>query len=119
MEIQTVGIGVEIDTAFDAYVKRRIRFALGRFSNRVERVMMTLIVGSESGGGEYKTCRIRVRLSQLPSVVVERVDTDVHALVDHCVGGVDRAVARRLGRTSWAVGIGRTPEPSRRESRAP
>ena len=36
MEIRTIGSGIDVDSALDAYVKRSIYFALGRFSSRVE-----------------------------------------------------------------------------------
>jgi len=56
MEIRTIGSGIDVDSALDAYVKRRIHFALGRFSSRVERVSVVLSHENGPDGGMGKTC---------------------------------------------------------------
>ena len=55
MEIRTIGSRIDVDSALDAYVKRRIHFALGRFSNRVERVSVVLSHENGPNGGMSKT----------------------------------------------------------------
>ena len=96
MEIRTIGSGIDVDSALDAYVKSRILFALGRFSSRVERV--SVVVSQENGpnGGMVKTCCFRVRLLGLPALVIEQADFDVRSAIDRAVNRIGCALAIRL-----------------------
>ena len=96
MEIRTTGSGIDVDSALDAYVRRSIRFALGRFSSRVERVSVVLSHENGPDGGMVKTCCFRVRLLGLPTVAIEQADFDVRAAVDRAADRIGRAVAIRL-----------------------
>ena len=96
MEIRTIGRGIDVDSALDAYVKRRVYFALGRFSSRVERVSAVLSNEEAPNGGMRKTCHFRVQLLGLPSVAIKEVDFDVCSAIDRTAGRIGRAVAVRL-----------------------
>ena len=96
MEIRTIGSGIDAESALGAYVKRRIHFALGRFSSRVERVSVVLSNENGPNGGMGKTCRLRIRLPGFSTVVVEQIDFDVRAAVDRAAERIGRAVAIRL-----------------------
>ena len=98
MEIHIIGNGVAVDGAVEAYVRRRIGFALGRFAIRVGRVYVTLINENGPKGRRNMTCRIRARLSGLPTVVVEHVDTDLRTAIDCSASRTGRTVARKLDR---------------------
>lgn len=96
MEIRTIGSGIDVDSALDAYVKRRIHFALGRFSSRVERVSVVLSNENGLNGGMVKTCCFRVRLLGLPTVAIKQADFDVRAAIDRAADHVGRTVAIRF-----------------------
>ena len=96
MEIRTIGSGIDVESALDAYVKRRIHFALGRFSSRVERVSVVLSHENGPNGGMGKTCCFRVRLLGLPTVVVKQADFDLRAAIDRAADRIGRTVAIRL-----------------------
>ena len=96
MEIRSIGSGIDVDSALDAYVKRRIHFALGRFSSRVERVSVVLSHENGPNGGMVKTCCFRVRLLGLPTVAMKQADFDVRAAIDRAADRIGRTVAIRL-----------------------
>ena len=96
MEIRSIGSGIDVDSALDAYVKRRIHFALGRFSSRVERVSVVLSNEDGPNGGMGKTCCFRVRLLGLPTVAMKQADFDVRAAIDRAADRIGRTVAIRL-----------------------
>ena len=98
MEISIIGNGIDVDSALDAYVKRRIHFVLGRFSSRVERV--SVVPSRENGpkGGMGRTGCFRARLLGLPTVAIEQADFDVRGPVSrplaHGVAGAGRVGGR-------------------------
>jgi len=96
MEIRTTGNGIDVDSALDAYVKRRIHFALGLLSSRVQRVSMDLSQENGPNGDTIKTCCLRVRLLGLPAVVVKQTDFDVRSAIDRAVNRIGCALAIRL-----------------------
>jgi len=96
MEISIIRSGIDVDSALDAHVKRRIHFVLGRFSSRVKRVSVVLSHENEPNGGMDKTCCFRVRLLGLPTVVIKQADFDVRAAIDRATDRIGRAVAIRL-----------------------
>lgn len=113
MKTHITGNGVKVDRALEAYVRRRIGFALGRFSTRMRRVYVTLIDESGPKGGRNKTCRVRAQLHGLPTVVVEHMDADLHASINQSFGRVGRTVARRLDRALTSKRDRRAGEPTR------
>ncbi len=108
METHIVGREFTLTGAMRAHVHRRLGFALGRFSDRIQRVRVVL--GDENGpkGGLDKTCRVRVDLRGLGEVIVEQADSDVYAAIDRAADRVGRTVARQIdrahtaGRGAWA-----------------
>ncbi len=100
MNIQIRERNVDVTNVLRAHVERRLAFALSRFGDRVDRVLVRF---SESGhgGGADKRCQINVGLR--PQVVrVEDIDLDLFAAVDHAANRVSRSVARALERERWS-----------------
>ncbi|MFQ5668233.1 MAG: HPF/RaiA family ribosome-associated protein [Candidatus Binatia bacterium] len=100
MDIRTTGKGLDVGRVLDAHVRRRINFALGRFSRRVKRVHVRLADENGPDGGMDKTCRIAVRLLRLPAVIVEQTSTDLLTSVEVAA---DRAGGTVAGRISLAL----------------
>jgi ribosome-associated translation inhibitor RaiA len=96
MEVRTTGSGIHVDSALDAYVKRRPHLALGRFSSRVERVNVALSHENGPNGGVVETCCFRVRLLGLPAVVIKQADFDLRSAIDRAVNRIGCALAIRL-----------------------
>ena len=84
-----------------ARVERSFRFALGRFSDRIERVRV--VFSDETGQSarhDHNCCRIQVAVhGRLPAVCIEQADFNFEAVVDWAAERVGRAVARRLDST--------------------
>jgi len=104
MEVLITENGVEIDSTLKADIRRRIHFALSRFSNKVERV--GVVVTNKSGplGGIEKLCRIRVRLLGKKTVTVSCSDDNVHAAIAQATDQIHRAVARKIA-LGWEFAV--------------
>ena len=115
MDVLITGKGVEIDSTLKAYIRRRIDFALSRFSTRVGHVRV--VVTNKSGPflKIEKICRIRVQLLGKMTVAVTSSDDDVHVAIAHATDQLHSIVARRIevGRTlavTNRIGRGRMEE---------
>jgi putative sigma-54 modulation protein len=73
---------VDLAEAFTSYVERRLRFALGRFGERVGQI--TVRIGAD-GPGE-RQCRISTELLPFGRVVVEETDPDLFVAIDRATG---------------------------------
>jgi putative sigma-54 modulation protein len=78
------------------YVQKRLHFALGRFSARIDSVIIRISGYTEPHGNISKECRICIPLGRLNMVNVAYADQDIHTAIDRATGRAVRAVARRL-----------------------
>jgi len=86
----------EVDGTIREHVERRLRFSLGRFQHRVERVRVRLEDVNGPRGGVDQRCLVVVALKGLPRVVIEQLGVDPHAAIDRAMARAGRAVARQL-----------------------
>ena len=100
MRIEITTQGVNLTDATRGHVERRLYFALGRFADRVSEIHVRIADVNGPKGGVDKSCRIRVRLFGLPTVVVEQMDSDVNAAIDRSADRIGRTVARRRSKAS-------------------
>lgn len=75
------------------YIERRLRFALGRFGDRVGQVTVRV-----TGSGNENECRITTELRPFGRVAVQESDPDLLAAVDRAAGRVGRLFGRELER---------------------
>jgi len=75
-----------------------LRFALGRFSPRIERVILRLTDLNGPRGGVDERCRIEVRLRPSGGLLVEDGDSSPSAAINRAADRAARAVRRRLDR---------------------
>lgn len=75
------------------YIERRLRFALGRFGERVGQVTVRI-----SGKANENECRITTELRPFGRVAVRETDPDLLTAVDRAAGRVGRLFGRELQR---------------------
>lgn len=89
-------IGLTLTPADRFYIRRRLGMKLGKFAPAIERVSVRVEDVNGPRGGVDKLCRIKVVLSGLPSVVVERQHHATHAAIDDALDVTERTVRRAL-----------------------
>jgi ribosomal subunit interface protein len=98
MKMQIVGRNVEMNEALRAHVERRLSFALGRFGDRVGRVMVRFSDINGHRGGVDKRCQIDVDLLLVRGVRAEDTDADLFIAVDRAADRAARSIARAMER---------------------
>ena len=91
-------IGVDLDEDNRALIRRKLGMKLGKFVASIERVTVRVTDVNGPRGGVDHVCNVKVVLSGLPSVVVERRDATPHAAIDLALRATEQAVRRRIGR---------------------
>ena len=91
-------IGVELDEDDRGLIRRKLGMKLGKFATSVERVTVRMTDVNGPRGGVDHACNVKVVLSGLPSVVVERQDASPHAAIDLALRATEQAVRRSVGR---------------------
>ena len=94
MKIQIRGKKIGVTRVLRARVERRLGFALGRFGERIDRVLLRF---SDTNGDVDKRCQIDVGLRPR-SVRVEHTDADLFVALDRAADRASRSVARALER---------------------
>ncbi len=90
----------QIEQALRNHIERRLRFALGRFGDRVGNVTVTL-TGPEGRAAESR-CRIRIEVVPRGSFAVEERGQDLLAAIDRAAGRIGRLFGREIERTREA-----------------
>jgi putative sigma-54 modulation protein len=88
--------GVEVTEALRDHLKRRLRFALGRFARHIDRVQVYLRDVNGPRGGTDKQCRIVVTLPRRGRVVVTGVDADIFSAITRTANRAAFAVRRHV-----------------------
>ncbi len=79
-------------------IERRVRFALSRFGNRIQRTEVVLADVNGMRGGVDQSCRLRVVLPALAPVVVEVTDVEPLAAVGRAADRAARHVRDSVNR---------------------
>ena len=90
--------GVELDEENRGLIRRKLGMKLGKFVASIERVTVRLADANGPRGGIDQVCNVKVVLSGLPSVVVERRNVALHAAIDDALRATEQAVRRSVGR---------------------
>lgn len=96
MQLDIHGVKYESGDELAEYTGRRLRFALGRFAGRIERVMVRLSDVNGPRGGVDKRCQITVALVPRGAVMVEGSGDDAFVLIAATAKRAGRAVRRDL-----------------------
>lgn len=104
MKIATVCRNPFPEQDLDEYVERAVGFALGRFSNRISKITVTLADQNGPRGGADQVCRLQVSLSRVGRdqkntvVVIEEISPSIREAISIAADRASRTVARTLER---------------------
>lgn len=80
------------------HIERRLRFALARFGDRVERVIVFLQDRNGPKGGIDKVVRILTKVQGCGSIMATVADSDWTAAVDRATTRIGHTLSRQIGR---------------------
>ena len=89
---------VRLDEDDRTYIRRRLGEKLGKYASSIERITVRVRDVNGPRGGIDLLCRIKVVLSDLPSVVVQHQAAVLKPALTGALTGVERAVRRTLQR---------------------
>lgn len=98
MEIQIESPQFPITAALSRHLRQQLRDNLAFCAERIRQVQAHLCDVNGQRGGADKRCRLVVRLSRAPRVVVESTETDLYVAIRRAANRLGRATARRIGR---------------------
>jgi ribosome-associated translation inhibitor RaiA len=99
--------GLSVDPELREHLNRRLGWRLGKFAPRIERLTVRFEDVNGPRGGRDVTCRIKVVIAGLPSVVVSELARDAREAFDRADDRIERAVRRAIGRGRARGRIGR------------
>lgn len=80
------------------YSERRIRFALTRFEDHIQRISMWLSDVNGPRGGRDKHCRLQIVLAGKTSVIIEDTQANLHVAINRTIERACRSLVRKLDR---------------------
>ena len=98
MRIDIRSNGLALTEAARGYAARRLRYALARAVEQVQRVAVHLGEVDGPRGGTDRRCRVRVTLKSGADVVIDDVESDLYAVIDRAASRAGRCVARSVSR---------------------
>jgi putative sigma-54 modulation protein len=122
MQVELIIRNADLAKILKNYADRRLHFALSRFGDRVDRVMVTVSESTEGERTSEKHCSIRVDLKPFGQVFAQETDPDVYAAIDRAAGRVGRLLASRLEKNTEiprAVSRPDRRKPGEKRQRAP
>lgn len=115
MRLEIRSQNLAIDPALQDHIERRLRFVLGRFSPRIDRVTVHLADMNGPRGGVEKRCRIVALLGRAGRVVVEDTSPELTAAVHAAADRLGQSVRRQLDRRrDHGSGMAAAPDPQTR-----
>lgn len=96
MKIDIRSRSLKLTDTLKDYVDRRIRFALGRFSQRLESVRIMLQDLNGPKGGVDKHCKVHIAVLPSFNIIIEEKDAELETAVNRALDRAGRTVARRL-----------------------
>jgi CBS domain-containing protein len=94
--VRVVGMDLSGDEKED--IRRKLGKKLGKFAASIERVSVRVKDVNGPRGGVDQLCRIKVVLSDFPSVLFEHQEAALEPAIDSALAGAERAVRKALQR---------------------
>lgn len=88
--------GFPLTEALKDYVKSRVRLALERYRHNIASVSVMLADVNGPKGGEDMQCRISIKSSRLPAIVVQETAVDMYDAINMCSHRAKRSASRQL-----------------------
>lgn len=98
----------DLTNVLRSYAERRLRFALSRFGDRVNRVVVTVSELESADQGIATSCHISADIRPFGQVAARETDPDLYAAIDRAAGHLGRLFTSRLGRAKDEVQEPRT-----------
>ncbi len=98
MQIEVIGVHLDVTSSIQAYVKHRIGLSLDRFEDRIQSVTIRLHDISGPHGPGTKRCHMEVQLTHHETVIVEQDHTDIYTAADKAANRLKRTVRRHINR---------------------
>lgn len=96
MTITIYARGFALTDGIHDHVHLRIQSALGRFSDKLTRVVVRLSDVNGPRGGVDKRCLVALGVPGQPDVVIKASKADLYSAVDRAVSGAGRSLIKRL-----------------------
>jgi len=98
MQIDIQARNFSLTDALRNHAERRLRFALTRCDDHIQRVVMRLSGINGPRSGANKRCHLQVVLAGLPDEVVEDIEADLYVAIDRAADRAGRTVVRKIDR---------------------
>ena len=98
MKLELRSKKVEMTGKLRHFTEKKLRFALGRFSHRIQRVRVLLTDINGPRGGEDIECHIRANLGRAGDITIKETRGDVFAAVARASERASHHLSRRLSR---------------------
>ena len=96
MRLQVTGSRIDLSDDLKDFVRRRIHFALGRFSGRIKALSVRLADVNGPRNGVDKTCDIRISAGAGEVIIVRERQENIYLAVAHALDRAARAIQRKL-----------------------
>ena len=90
--------GFPLSAALKEYVESRIRLAMERYRDKIAHIQITLFDVNGPKGGEDMRCKISLKPSGLPSIVVQETAPDMYDAINICTHRLKRSTDRYFNR---------------------
>ncbi len=111
MQIDIQARDFSLTDALRSHAERRLRFALTRCDDRIQRIVMRLSDINGPRGGADKRCHLQVVLAGLPDVVIEDIEADLYVAIDRATDRAGRTLVRKIHRQHALLRHTRPPIP--------
>lgn len=98
MEIDIQARNFLLTDGLKRHVQRRVLFAVGRFKDKVHRVIVRLSDINGPRGGVDKRCQLLLRVDGMPDIVVADTEMDLYSAIDRAADRAGRTLGRYLRR---------------------
>jgi putative sigma-54 modulation protein len=98
MNFEICSKGVHMTNKLQDFVERKLQYALGRFSHRIQdvRVLLTDINGPK--GGEDIECHIKANLVRAGAITIKETREDAFSAVARASQRVSQTLSRQIAR---------------------
>lgn len=102
MQIEIQSPQFPMTSALNHFLRRQIKGHLSPRTDLIRSVQAYMSDVNGLRGGADKRCRLVVRLSRAPAIVVESIDADLYRAIKRATQRLGRAVVRRKGKRTLA-----------------